>query len=113
MEELKETKTRKRQIRTSTEAVELPAKDTAVGLDKFEQLKTHGIPLKRVVFYETIVTSTGEPERAFYDHGQNRACRIAKIWACPGYILLEQGKPGKPLFKKMIPAAAAKDTDVL
>lgn len=72
------------------------------------------IPIRRAVFHDTVTSSTGEPEFAFYDQEKidgkpaAKPSRLAKLYYTPiGLIVDQKGKI------KLIPLANVKDSDVL
>lgn len=80
-------------------------------LDKINELIENGIPLKKVVFHDTVLSfgaqSSGEPESALYDGGSAKKSRLAQMWLTSAGVVIKQ----KDNYK-IIPAAAIKDNDV-
>jgi hypothetical protein len=80
-------------------------------LEKIESLIESGIPLKKVVFHDTVLSfgaqPSGEPESALYDGGTMKKSRLAQMWLTSAGIVIKQ----KDNYK-IIPAAAVKDNDV-
>ncbi len=80
-------------------------------MSKILELIDAGIPLKRVVFHDTVLSlggkQGGEPENALYSSG-SKPSRTAEMWYTPHGVVVKQREN-----YKIIPLAAIKDNDVL